>query len=146
MHFNYSLLITLYLLHLLFLVTHIQYGFHKIPHMQQGMMNSSEHEVWEFSNAHFQRAHPDLLALVERKKAKPDEERTGDTLNQDISHLSSDISAIKRNQSTICVDLRKVQHENQMLWQESVAIRSRYQKQQETGRNTNFDFFDYYSE
>ncbi|KAG0372216.1 stress-responsive transcription factor hsf1 [Mortierella sp. AD032] len=46
------------------------YDFHKVPHLQQGvLMPDSDSEHCEFNNPHFQRDQPDLLHLVERKKA-----------------------------------------------------------------------------
>ncbi|KAF9908056.1 stress-responsive transcription factor hsf1 [Linnemannia zychae] len=46
------------------------YDFHKVPHLQQGvLMPDSDSEHCEFSHSHFQRDQPDLLHLVERKKA-----------------------------------------------------------------------------
>ncbi|KAJ3013936.1 UNVERIFIED_CONTAM: stress-responsive transcription factor hsf1 [Siphonaria sp. JEL0065] len=46
------------------------YGFHKVPHLQQGALIESDHgECWEFANPHFQRNQPDLLCLVTRKKS-----------------------------------------------------------------------------
>ncbi|KAG0265090.1 stress-responsive transcription factor hsf1 [Linnemannia exigua] len=46
------------------------YDFHKVPHLQQGvLMPDPDSEYCEFSNPHFQRDQPDLLHLVERKKA-----------------------------------------------------------------------------
>ncbi|KAF9082639.1 stress-responsive transcription factor hsf1 [Mortierella sp. AD031] len=46
------------------------YDFHKVPHLQQGvLMPDSDSEHCEFSNPHFQRDQPDLLHLVARKKA-----------------------------------------------------------------------------
>lgn len=46
------------------------YDFHKVPHLQQGvLMPDSDSEYCEFNNPHFQRDQPDLLHLVERKKA-----------------------------------------------------------------------------
>ncbi|KAJ3062351.1 stress-responsive transcription factor hsf1, partial [Rhizoclosmatium hyalinum] len=45
------------------------YGFHKVPHLQQGALIESEAgECWEFANPHFQRNQPDLLCLVTRKR------------------------------------------------------------------------------
>jgi hypothetical protein len=48
------------------------YGFHKVPHIQQGvlMADSDEAEQWEFSNPNFRRDQPDLLCLVQRKKGR----------------------------------------------------------------------------
>ncbi|KAJ3238927.1 stress-responsive transcription factor hsf1 [Chytriomyces hyalinus] len=46
------------------------YGFHKVPHLQQGALVQEDNvaEYWEFANPHFQRNQPDLLCLVTRKK------------------------------------------------------------------------------
>ncbi|KAF8701067.1 hypothetical protein AX14_000572 [Amanita brunnescens Koide BX004] len=45
------------------------YGFHKIPHLQQGVLRSdTETEFWNFAHASFHRGQPDLLYLIQRKK------------------------------------------------------------------------------
>src|SRR3954468_10234451 len=50
------------------------YGFHKIPHLQQGVLQSDgQSEQWEFSNTNFIRNQPDLLYFVTRKKGKDTE-------------------------------------------------------------------------
>ncbi|OAD65419.1 heat shock factor-type transcription factor, partial [Phycomyces blakesleeanus NRRL 1555(-)] len=52
------------------------YGFHKVPHLQQGVLQADdESEQWEFSNPHFQRNQPDLLLLVTRKKGRDSDEK-----------------------------------------------------------------------
>ncbi|KAJ1734368.1 Heat shock transcription factor [Coemansia biformis] len=50
------------------------YGFHKVPHLQQGglMADSPDAESWEFSNENFQRGQPDLLHFIRRKKGNKD--------------------------------------------------------------------------
>jgi len=48
------------------------YGFHKIPHLQQGVLKSdTETEFWNFAHANFHRGQPDLLCLIPRKKQMP---------------------------------------------------------------------------
>jgi len=45
------------------------YGFHKIPHLQQGVLKSdTDTEFWNFAHANFHRGQPDLLCLIQRKK------------------------------------------------------------------------------
>ncbi|KAJ3573377.1 hypothetical protein NP233_g2473 [Leucocoprinus birnbaumii] len=46
------------------------YGFHKIPHLQQGVLRSDtgENEYWNFAHENFRREQPDLLCLIQRKK------------------------------------------------------------------------------
>lgn len=48
------------------------YGFHKIPHLQQGVLKSdTDTEFWNFAHANFHRGQPDLLCLIQRKKQAP---------------------------------------------------------------------------
>ncbi|KAJ2862866.1 Heat shock transcription factor [Coemansia aciculifera] len=45
------------------------YGFHKVPHLQQGgLISGAEAVSWEFSNKHFLRGRKDLLKYIRRKK------------------------------------------------------------------------------
>jgi len=57
------------------------YGFHKIPHLQQGVLKSdTDTEFWNFAHANFHRGQPDLLCLIQRKKqvAQPGDENSID--------------------------------------------------------------------
>lgn len=48
------------------------YGFHKIPHLQQGVLKSdTDTEFWNFAHANFHQGQPDLLCLIQRKKQAP---------------------------------------------------------------------------
>ncbi|KAG0242534.1 stress-responsive transcription factor hsf1 [Actinomortierella wolfii] len=108
------------------------YGFHKVPHLQQGvLMPDSDSEQWEFSNPHFQRNQPDLLCLVSRKKASSANEDK-DALTMDLGHILAEVAAIKKHQVAISADLRNIERDHQSLWQESIAARERHQRQQET--------------
>lgn len=108
------------------------YGFHKVPHLQQGvLMPNSDSEQWEFSNPHFQRNQPDLLNLVSRKKASNNSDDK-DSLTMDLDHIMHEVAAIKRHQVAISTDLKNIERDHQSLWQESVAARERHQRQQET--------------
>lgn len=49
-----------------------RYGFHKVPHLQTGVLApNSASELWEFTNPNFRRDQPELLPLVQRKKHTP---------------------------------------------------------------------------
>ena len=53
------------------------YGFHKVPHLQQGALKvdqPSQNEVWEFTNPCFQRDQPELMAKVQRKRSGKERE------------------------------------------------------------------------
>ncbi|PWN34715.1 uncharacterized protein FA14DRAFT_160203, partial [Meira miltonrushii] len=47
------------------------YGFHKVPHLQQGALKTDpgqDTELWEFRNDNFKRDRPELLLQMQRKK------------------------------------------------------------------------------
>ncbi|KAI6043325.1 hypothetical protein EDC04DRAFT_2890961 [Pisolithus marmoratus] len=130
------------------------YGFHKIPHLQQGVLRSeNETEFWNFEHPHFVRGQPDMLCLIQRKKqAQPTmnasddrnahtnlgKDTTGSAVglsqNQllDINSIVNGIQAIKRHQAAISADLNDLKTSNQHLWQEAMAARERYKKHQDT--------------
>ncbi|KAF9980532.1 stress-responsive transcription factor hsf1 [Modicella reniformis] len=108
------------------------YGFHKVPHLQQGvLLPDSDTEQWEFSNPHFQKNQPDLLCLVSRKKASNGSEDK-DALTMDLGHILQEVTAIKKHQIAISADLKNIERDHQSLWQEAVTARERHQRQQET--------------
>ncbi|KAI8981094.1 hypothetical protein BDB01DRAFT_851501 [Pilobolus umbonatus] len=106
------------------------YDFHKIPHLQQGVLIAeTEHEIWEFSNPHFQRGRPDLLVLVTRKRNR-DRDST-DTENVTISSLVQDLATVKSQQANIGSELEKLNRDNDILWHETLNAREKYQRHQE---------------
>ncbi|KTW26612.1 hypothetical protein T552_02621 [Pneumocystis carinii B80] len=106
------------------------YGFHKVPHPQHGVLESdSPNEVLEFSNPNFLRDQPDLLCLVTRKKG-PHTGEDGSSL--DYSAIISEIQSIKKHQLTISSDLKRIQMDNQALWQEALNSREKCRHLQET--------------
>ncbi|KAI8644941.1 hypothetical protein BD408DRAFT_412406 [Parasitella parasitica] len=107
------------------------YGFHKVPHLQQGVLETdSESERWEFSNPHFQRNQPDLLLLVTRKKGPNTDDK--EISNIDLQHILEEIQSIKKHQMNISTQLQGIQRDNQVLWQETVSARERHSRHQET--------------
>lgn len=125
------------------------YGFHKVPQLQQGVLKSeTETELCQFVNPHFQRGQPDLLCLIQRKKAAPNgagegvDGEGGGAANGNaeafavgpvaLQSITSEITAIKRHQTTISSDLKELQDSNQRLWHESFKSRDRQQQLQDT--------------
>lgn len=122
------------------------YGFHKIPHLQQGVLKSdSETEFWNFEHSNFHRGQPDLLCLVTRKNSKGGSQQNADLAdgevpppgqtNAQLLHVNSlvtGITAVKRHQQAISADLNELKTSNQRLWQEALAARERYKSQQDT--------------
>lgn len=127
------------------------YGFHKVPHLQQGVLqNSTESELWQFQNPHFQRGQPDLLCLITRKKTggNPDGATGDDTQHTshavgpssgtqssgplDMTLLTSSLAAIKKHQTSLSAELKSLQDSNQHLWNEALAARDRHKKHQDT--------------
>ena len=129
------------------------YGFHKIPHLQQGVLRAdSDTEFWNFEHPHFLRGQPDLLCLIQRKKQAA---TTGEDVhavpaagkdaagnvavgalspNQllDMNSIVNGIQGIKRHQAAISADLNELKSSNQHLWQEAMAARERHKKHQDT--------------
>ncbi|KAF7322780.1 Transcriptional factor [Mycena chlorophos] len=122
------------------------YGFHKVPHLQQGVLKSdADAEYWNFEHVNFRRDQPDLLCLIQRKKSAnvPDEDKAGDGGNAahptsangqmlDLQSIVNGISTIKRHQTAISAELSDLRRSNELLWKESEAARARHQKQQDT--------------
>lgn len=122
------------------------YGFHKIPHLQQGVLKSdSETEFWNFEHPNFHQGQPDLLCLVTRKNSKGGGQQNTDLVDSDVpltaqggtqlldvNSLVSGITAVKRHQQAISVDLNELKASNQHLWQEAMVARERYKSQQDT--------------
>ncbi|KAJ1650203.1 Heat shock transcription factor [Dispira simplex] len=115
------------------------YGFHKIPHIQQGSLHSDAGTSrWEFSNPHFLRDQPDRLTQVTRKRNRDSEESgsgkqsdTGTRVSAgDIGRLLRDLTDIRKHQLRITTDLRNLQQSNQLLWQEAVAAEHRHTQHQ----------------
>jgi heat shock transcription factor len=123
------------------------YGFHKIPHLQQGVLKSeADSEHWNFVHPNFRRDQPDLLCLIQRKKTNAADEDHLESANVgsnslpttnngqvlDIQSIVTGINAIKRHQTTISAELNELKRNNELLWQDSVEARARHQKQQDT--------------
>lgn len=125
------------------------YGFHKIPHLQQGVLKSdTDTEPWHFEHPHFHRGQPDLLCLIQRKKQPThandeipldiNDPANGGVANLtagqllDINSIMNGIAAIKRHQQAISADLNELKSSNQHLWQEAIAARERHKKHQDT--------------
>ncbi|KAJ2159869.1 Heat shock transcription factor [Coemansia sp. RSA 552] len=56
------------------------YGFHKVPHLQQGglIADGPDAERWEFNNDNFRRGQQDLLHFIRRKKNNRDSTGSAD--------------------------------------------------------------------
>ncbi|KAF5390617.1 hypothetical protein D9757_002718 [Collybiopsis confluens] len=131
------------------------YGFHKIPHLQQGALRSnSDTEFSQFQHPDFLRGKEDRLIFIERKKQITNNLKDHGVVDfpasippQQAAQLQSDtsagqaldihaivngIAAIRRHQANISSELNELKCSNQLLWQESLEARSRHQKQQDT--------------
>ncbi|KAK9896293.1 hypothetical protein P389DRAFT_136694, partial [Cystobasidium minutum MCA 4210] len=131
------------------------YGFHKVPHLQQGVLKLDDDdekekaEILEFQNDNFQKDQPDLLYLIQRKKGASTGTPLGATgpggpsasssssnpamskLQADLSHILTEVQAIKRHQSILSSDLRDLQSTNRTLWQENMDQRLKHDKNAE---------------
>ncbi|KAJ1982991.1 Heat shock transcription factor [Dimargaris verticillata] len=107
------------------------YGFHKVPHPQQGVLKADvDVERLEFNHPHFKRDRPDLLCFVMRKRAKGDEDKPQNVM--DVQRIMKELTAIRNHQLMISTDLQNLQQNNQMLWEEAMAARERHNRHQST--------------
>lgn len=128
------------------------YGFHKIPHLQQGVLRSdSDAEHSQFAHPDFHRGQEDRLIFIERKK-QPAGNREGNIIDLSLGATSNTplqsssapsqqldwhsivtgITAIRRHQTNISNELNELKQSNQVLWQEAMDARQRHQRQQDT--------------
>lgn len=122
------------------------YGFHKVPHLQQGVLKSeTEADQSQFIHPYFQRGKEDQLIFIERKKQMKDQAAiefeqadpsvppafpTGQAF--DVPAIVNGIAAIRRHQTTISQDLNELKRSDQLLWEEALQARNRYKQQQDT--------------
>ncbi|KAG2233606.1 hypothetical protein INT48_001859 [Thamnidium elegans] len=108
------------------------YDFHKIPHIQQGVLttvDNTENELWEFSHPNFKRDRLDLLASIARKRNK--DRNAIDMETMDLSSVVKEFSVIKKHQTNISDDLKNLQRDNEILWKEALATRVNHSRHQE---------------
>ena len=68
------------------------YGFHKIPHLQQGVLRSdSETEFWNFAHGNFHRGQPDLLCFIQRKKQSSQQQMQ---MQQQVEEVAAAAAAV----------------------------------------------------
>ncbi|EPX72802.1 transcription factor Hsf1 [Schizosaccharomyces octosporus yFS286] len=108
------------------------YGFHKVPHIQQGVLQSdSPNELLEFANPNFQRDQPELLCYVTRKKGGS--QASDDAANSlDMSTITMELQNIRSQQMSLSSELNRIQVDNAALWQENIETRERQRRHQET--------------
>jgi len=128
------------------------YGFHKVPHLQQGVLKldgqdeKEKAEVLEYRGEHFQRDQPDLMYLVQRKKGNagaatgedgdvPVASGSGSMpagnlskLQGELAVILNEIQAIKRHQTILSSELRDLQGTNRQLWQGNMEERLKNEK------------------
>lgn len=129
------------------------YGFHKVPHLQQGSMaasaiGSTESTIWEFSHVNFIRNRPDILINVRRKignsedgisptlsssstSSLTDSRANSDDFISTARSLRQELSFIYQQQNALRTDLQSLQRDNQLLWNENIASRERHLQQQQ---------------
>lgn len=112
------------------------YGFHKVPHLNQGVLATDEEQgSWEFRHPCFKRNRPDLLPEVKRKHTDSSKkEAAPQQPNYDVNKVLDEIQKIQEQQDIINDSLKNIQSDNRALWQELYESRERYLRQQKTTR------------
>ena len=77
------------------------YGFHKVPHLQQGALKHdqpSQNELWEFCNPYFHRDQPDLLCKVQRKRSGKEREQNAHAHADEARQVGATSNALTRGE------------------------------------------------
>lgn len=111
------------------------YGFHKVPHLQQGTMAASSvgtniSTIWEFSHSNFIRNHPELLLNVRRKIGKEDDGNgmgsgaSSTTMSPALSSISEASRLTAAASDDFLVTARNLRQELQFIHQQQQALRT----------------------
>lgn len=75
------------------------YGFHKVPHLQQGALKHeqpSQNELWEFSHPYFLRDKPELLSKVQRKRSGKERDQASAQVHDETPGMTAMSNALTR--------------------------------------------------
>ncbi|SJL01464.1 uncharacterized protein ARMOST_04786 [Armillaria ostoyae] len=121
------------------------YGFHKVPNLQQGVMNASmDVEQSQYAHPYFQRGKEDQLILIRPTKQAKDRPTIGFEQGSssvpssgagqqlDMHAVLNGITAIRKQQTAITQDLNELKRSDQLLWEEALQARNRHTKLQDT--------------
>ena len=134
------------------------YGFHKVPHLNDGALHAENTpEIWEFTNEFFTRDNPDFPSIVRKKneaeRARSAKRQGSPDLHQprqqqagypaieappnvastaDMAVVYEEIRNIKRLQGSVIGELKRLKTDNEALWTEAAEARARYDQQQTT--------------
>ncbi|KAK0191437.1 HSF-type DNA-binding-domain-containing protein [Armillaria mellea] len=121
------------------------YGFHKVPNLQQGVMNASmDVEQSQYAHPYFQRDKEDQLILIRPTKQAKDRPTidfeqgsssvpsSGAGQQLDMHAVLNGITAIRKQQTAITQDLNELKRSDQLLWEEALQARNRHTKLQDT--------------
>ncbi|KAK9477470.1 hypothetical protein V1514DRAFT_333746 [Lipomyces japonicus] len=99
------------------------YGWHKVQDVTAGAMHSGE-ETWQFKSPNFIKGREDLLDNIVRNRGSKgsDEEE-----EPDIHQVIEELEVIRHSQQSISEDLKRIKHDNELLWRESYQTRERHQ-------------------
>ncbi|KAK0206050.1 HSF-type DNA-binding-domain-containing protein [Desarmillaria ectypa] len=121
------------------------YGFHKVPNLQQGVMKAStDIEQSQYAHPYFRRGKEDQLILVRPIKqangrptigfeqGSPSTSSRGARQQLDMHAVLNGIATIRKQQTAITQDLDELKRSDQLLWEEALQARNRHTKLQDT--------------
>ncbi|KAI9219617.1 hypothetical protein BC828DRAFT_349184, partial [Blastocladiella britannica] len=104
------------------------YAFYKVPHLTHGTLGgSSDDNRWEFMNEYFKRGQPDLLCMIQRKKAG-----VGGDDDSETATLLNEMTAVRKHQLTLSSEQKELQAYVHLLWRELTESKEVMQRQQGT--------------
>ncbi|XP_042652022.1 heat shock factor protein 2 isoform X2 [Tyto alba] len=109
------------------------YGFHKVVHVDSGIVKQERDGPVEFRHPYFKQGREDLLEHIKRKvsSSRPEENKIR---QEDISKIISSAQKVQIKQETIESRLSALKRENESLWREVAELRAKHLQQQQVIR------------
>ncbi|OZJ06327.1 hypothetical protein BZG36_00704 [Bifiguratus adelaidae] len=118
------------------------YGFHKVPHLDAGVLETengddAENDIEEFNHPYFQCGRDDLLLLVTRKKGKGEDEREREWFKDsnpstlDAKKIVAEIQDLRKKQEAMNLGMLDMQRNTEAMWRETCGLREHCQLYQQ---------------
>ena len=122
------------------------YGFHKVPHLNHGVLhNSGQPEIWEFTNENFRRDDPSVMRFIKRKKGEAEKARAAKRREEtevsptvpwcpdtaDLTIARAEIHSVAQRQQDIRHEVGRLATSYEGLYEYAMETRRRSDEQQD---------------
>ncbi|XP_059354345.1 heat shock factor protein 2-like [Carassius carassius] len=106
------------------------YGFHKVLHIETGIVKQERDGPVEFQHPYFKHGQDDLLENIKRKvsNARPEENKIR---QEDLSKILTNVQNVHEQQENMDARLATLKRENEALWTEISDLRQKHAQQQQ---------------